>query len=400
MPNNIWNFLRGYVRISIKGFHAERLLNQAAASGQWLFNVRREGFAIEAYALRAALPQLRDLAEGGRCTLDILERRGLPYIVYGNRHRKGLAVGLILAIGAVIAMSSFIWRLDIEGLDGSGLAIEELEAFLTDNGLGIGARRGGVELRGLEDSILAHFPQLAWAAINITGTAAHVALSPAIAPIEALATEPADIIAAKDGIIMSIVTAQGTPLVRAGDVVLAGDVLVSSAIEIAAEGHEPMTEFVHAQAYVYARIYYRLSLHVPFLYYERSFTGAYRRVHTLNIGGLSIPLSRRNNYAQYTSEEERRQLSFGANYPMPITMDIREYREFNSVVMQRSVDQAIAFGQAAIDNYILESFGLDVELLSQDLTFIEQHDGINIDIFIVTIERIDQSLQHTLHQEE
>ena len=61
--------------------------------------------------------------------------------------------------------------------------------------------------------------------------------------------EPADLVAAKSGQIISMIVRAGTPVVHEGDQVQAGDLLVKSQVEVMNdEGMVAQTHLVHADA--------------------------------------------------------------------------------------------------------------------------------------------------------
>jgi len=261
--------------------------------------------------------------------------------------------------------------------------------------LSVGVFRTNINYRDIEAALLSHFrADIAFVSVSLHGTRAQVFLTETIPPPEIIDYSiPADIIAAKDGLIISIATSSGTPQVRPGDVVAAGDILVSGALNIGTDDTGYQTQYVRASSAVIARMYYRITFEVPLNYHERIYTGNIVRNYSILISDNEFKMPFFNNapqFSEYDHNTTNSQFSFGRNYPMPIHLITTHFREYTRELQTRTVEEAMHFGHEQLISYILQEFGEDIEIIQQDVDFIEGNNSIKVEVFLITIERIDQ----------
>ena len=389
----IWNYLRGYVRISLSGFSVERFINMAAYRGVYFWDVCEHDGGIAVKCSLAAFRSLRPHAKKTKSRIRIIERHGLPFIFHRYRKRRLLAAGALLFASALYFMASFVWLIEVEGNE--RLSNDEIISILDEAGLYIGALKAGIDYRDTEQALMSFFSEdIAFASVSIRGTRALITIHETILPPEIVDYSiPADIIAAKDGLIISIATARGRPLVRAGDVVAAGDVLVSGELRIAASDFDETlytVEHVRADSRVMARMYYNLYIEVPFQFYEKIFTGNVSRNYGIIISDREYGIwTRLPTFAAFDTIERDLRLSLGRNYPMPISLITTEFREYERVLSTRTLDDAMHFGIEQLTEQILHDFS-EAEIIRQEVSFFEGINAARVEVFLVTIERIDE----------
>jgi similar to stage IV sporulation protein len=285
----LWNYLQGYVIIKITGEYGERLLNQAALKGLYLWDVRREGReALTAKISVKGFFSLYPLARKTRCRIFILRRVGLFFLTYRLKKRKMLLAGAILFVAAVYLLSCFVWSVEIDTSDDElkGAVKKDLERW----GLREGVFKYTIDRKNYADMILAKYREVAWAQIHVRGSRVVVELVKKELPPELEENIPCDIIASKDGIIEEIIALRGEPLVKPGDTVSAGDVLITGRVAInpgqvrGEEDGETGTLLVHARGIVKARVWYQKVVRIPLVKIENKYTGNVKKAFKLQIG--------------------------------------------------------------------------------------------------------------------
>jgi similar to stage IV sporulation protein len=127
------------------------------------------------------------------------------------------------------------------------------------------------------------FSDISWISISVKGTKVKIEVTETIEKTQVIdRTTPCDIVAAKNGLIVSIVTNAGTPKVKAKDVVEQGDLLVSGQLLIG-EGAEQKIEYVHASAQIKAKLWYEFDLSEYIKYNEKIYTGQTKKGYNINI---------------------------------------------------------------------------------------------------------------------
>lgn len=304
----LWNYIRGYVIIKITGEYSERLLNQAAMNGLYLWDVKRsrEQELTAKIGVRDYIRLCR-LTRKTRCRIFIVERAGIFFLLNRLKRRKILLFGGILFIATLYLLSSFIWIIDVNTDD------ELLKTAIVEDLKRLGIERGtlksAIERKQIVDQILNSHRDLAWVEIQITGSRLVVELVKKELPPELEQDTPCDIIASKDGIIEEIVVLKGEPLVKPGDTVSIGDVLISGKVHVKSSGLLPddntdsKVMLVHAEGIVKSRVWYQKAVKVPLVQEEKIYTGRYMKAVEVQVGKSSLRLQLgRVSFENYETE--------------------------------------------------------------------------------------------------
>ncbi|MDI3481143.1 MAG: hypothetical protein PWQ97_798 [Tepidanaerobacteraceae bacterium] len=286
----LWNYFRGYAIIKITGENAERLLNQAALKGIYLWDIKR----IDDKTLTAGVDarcffKLSRLARKTGCHLSILRRKGIFFMINMLRRRRALVAGALLFIASIYFLSSFIWSIDVVSQD------PEIKKAVEDDlrrwGLKEGTFKYGLDKKQYMDKILQQHKEIAWGEIKIKGSKLVVELVKKKLPPELEENSPCDIIASKDGIIEEIIPFKGEALVKPGDTVCAGDVLITGRIVTKSDqkselGQQDASDvlLVHARGIVKAKTWYQKAVSVPLVMEEKLPTGRVKKAYRLQLG--------------------------------------------------------------------------------------------------------------------
>lgn len=191
---------------------------------------------------------------------------GVPILLRRLLLRPGLLVGLLLALVITVASGLFVWEVEITGNE--QISNEELEQALSMLGLRCGSYVPALDGEALALRLRQLDDRIAYAAVNVSGTVVRVQLRESVRP-ERPATAPADIVAAKDGVVTLPLAFAGECLVREGEVVRAGQVLVSGTV--ISEKHGPRT--TRAAGRILARTTSVYTVRVPLVYEKKVYTG-------------------------------------------------------------------------------------------------------------------------------
>ena len=111
----LFRYLKGYVRIRIRGYSPERFLNLCKARGIVLWDLQNMENEYEMNLSIRDFRKIRPLCRKARAHLVITERHGLPFFLYRNRRRKMFPVGMLACCLLLYVLSLFIWDIRIEG---------------------------------------------------------------------------------------------------------------------------------------------------------------------------------------------------------------------------------------------------------------------------------------------
>lgn len=328
----IINLLRGYAEWKISGAFPERMLNLCAQNRLAFWHMR--WIDSSTFSFRTPLDQRRkveELARRALCESEILARRGLGAAARSMVSRWGFLLGLALCLGAVSVLSRFLLVVEVSGnvTVPDAIILSELQRL----GVRPGAYGPEIEVREVANEALIALPQLSYMAINIHGTRAQVQVREAVKSPELLEqTVPADIVAVTDGIILDLRADSGQALVAEGDIVAAGDVLITGRIDLQEPKYSEIDLgllVVRATGSVRARTWRTLEESIPLTAGEKHYTGEETTRYGLKIlwGQLDFFENSSISYGRYDKITCTRMLTVaGREMPLGlITTTIREY---------------------------------------------------------------------------
>lgn len=208
-----------------------------------------EGIGEGEFLIRSADFRAFRAYAGGRVRYTASPIMGLPAAILSLRNKIPQLVCVILSAFLVIFLSHLVWDVRVEGAE--NIPIGDIEEKISSAGLRIGSLWDSVDSEEVETSLLASAPEISWVQINRVGTVAYVIVreraptsEPNISPFSC-----SNIVAEFDGVIEEVTVTRGVALVKTGDVVRAGDILISGVVET-----EGGTYFTAAEGSVRAHV--------------------------------------------------------------------------------------------------------------------------------------------------
>ena len=223
---NLLSFLLGSVRVRFLSPRPERIVNAAHRMNLPFGNLRvtasEASFEILSLRLRRLDPFLATLSCAESITLT---KRGLPHLLHRYRRRYGFFAGLAVFIISTLLANCLIWGISVTGVCDDP---ETVFASLADAGLKPGIQSRNLDTDGISRRFLLLHPEYAYAGIRRVGMLALVELRAA----EQLdKTDPyagySNMVADTAGRVLRNEIMSGEGLVKPGDLVRKGDLLIS-----------------------------------------------------------------------------------------------------------------------------------------------------------------------------
>lgn len=281
----ITRWLMGYVRFSVLGGSPERFFNGCARAGAYLWDIasrRNSGACVAVGWYR----RLRPYARRAGCRLRVRERHGLPFLLYRTRNHRGLLIGAAAFAAVLIALSSHVWCIEVTG--NKALDTNAILSALAENGLYAGARKSAVDNGRIESKVMLMFPRIGWMNINTQGCIYQVSIQEKVDRPEVVQKDRiCNLKASATGQILSLRVFAGTALVKKGDAVVEGQLLVSAAVEDQFGG----TTMEHAAAEVIAETSHTIESRIPLTQSAREPTGRASVCRCLELFGARLPLT-------------------------------------------------------------------------------------------------------------
>lgn len=324
---DLWSYFKGYVIIAVKGRTLEKFVNTALARGIDLWDISRvDDRSLVARAYLHDLPSLGRILRETDCRGRIEEKVGVPFLVRRLARRKGLVAGAILFSVALYVLSSFVWFVDVSGVERTKPeAVLELAAR---HGLRPGVLKRSIDTGKVARSILAEFPDLAWAAVHVRGTMANIEVVEKTLPD--MSPGVVDVVAAEDALVTNIIVLSGEPLVSEGDTVTKGQVLIAGLVLWSQDqdGEWKTAEVVNARGIVLGRVWRTQSEKCRLVKEIVTETGRVARTSRLTVGGLTFMVGpKAPPFADYEEDERSYTVPLGGWSGYSIGLEVTTYRE-------------------------------------------------------------------------
>src|SRR5690554_3576293 len=259
------DFYHGYLVVMAQGKRLEAFLNSAVGKGIYLWGIRRPAPGRLLFRVRGKdFFLLRSAFRRCGCRGKILYRSGLPFILRRLLRNKGRWLGLVFFITTIQVIASFVWVVGVAVEDGELPGHLQIREELREIGVRPGVLRGRIKKeheRILEELTVA-FPEAAWINVELRGVVVLVTMVGKTPP-PAKEEGPVDIVAAKEGLISELIVLEGTPLVKAGDMVNRGDLLIMGEKVLSRLEGGFISQPVRAGGIIKARIWYERKIEEP-----------------------------------------------------------------------------------------------------------------------------------------
>lgn len=327
-----WEYYRkGYVRLCFWGTAPERFLNLCAYHKIPVWNLVSRDNVYEMNTTVEGFRSLKGICRKSQVRIKIIGKYGLPFFFYRNKKRKAFFLGFFLGLCILLLLSRHIWNIHVEGnVYNSTQSIlnylEELDV------------RHGVLKKDLDCSYIAarmreEFPDITWVSARISGSrlVLEIKENGSLGKAEEEGHTPLDLTAQTDGIIVSMVTRQGTPLKKQGDTCTKGEILVSGRLDIKNDSGE-ITGYEYTQADGDIYIQHDLEYYQEFsMDYEKPvYTGEEKKGLLLQVGEYCLGLKGKSPWENYDTVTKLKQLRLTENFRLPVyygTVTDRSYEK-------------------------------------------------------------------------
>ncbi len=232
---HFWQWLCGYVCILLRGRQVNRFLNLCSRNGIRLWKISRDvDHVIRAHIGLKDFYYLKPYLRKTKTRMKILSKKGFPFWCYRHPKLKWTFVVLLFATCMFTYSFNYIWEIEIHG--NSKISNYELMDFLESYEIEVGTKKDTVDCSFLEDQLRQNFNDLSWVSVYFNQTKLCIEIKESL--YDEFQSDSNDtnmqynLVAEKDATIYSIITRKGTSVIKEGQKVKAGDILVLGQCEI------------------------------------------------------------------------------------------------------------------------------------------------------------------------
>lgn len=247
-------WIRGWVRLSAAGCGQERFLNLCRNRGIVVWNIvfHEDEYIFCMY--QNDYQSCSDLIRKAGIRVVCMREYGLPCYLKRYRHRHAFFAAFFLVLFVIGFASLHLWDIQIE--NNLYYTDDQILSCLEEQGIFRGVRKSAVDCEAVEQELRDTFERISWTAASVEGTVLTIRVAENYGVLEAVMadTEPGDLIAETDGVLETLVVRRGIAMVKPGDLVTKGQILVSGSVPRYNDAGELTGyEFVHADADVRVR---------------------------------------------------------------------------------------------------------------------------------------------------
>ncbi|MBW9169865.1 sporulation protein YqfD [Clostridium estertheticum] len=297
--NNFKKYKKGVVTMEIQSLIPEKFINLLWKNGVVVKNVQK--INITTVILEVKLSDYGEISKVAKRTgtrVNIVARSGMSFFLIKLRRRVALLIGIILFGSIIYYLSTFVWNIEIN--TENYISPYELRNQIKGFGVIPGMRKKNIDVYDIESKILRSNDEIMWVKARIDGIKLKVdVIERQSPPIIVSNKTPCNLIASKDGIVSRVYTTDGTAIVKDGDSVQKGDILVNGE-----QGKEGSVYPVHAKGEVIARTFYEQINEVPITKETRVKTGNIISNFYIKLGNKKVYLKNSlNPYKTYDKIE-------------------------------------------------------------------------------------------------
>lgn len=260
---------------------------------------------------------------------------GFPSFIKKYRHRYGIMLGLASAVFIVYLSQRVIWDVRVSG--NTRLTDAEIKEELYENGLYPGARIGNTDVDEIANNILINSENIAWMAINLSGTVANIEVVEK-KTFDKKEAALSNLVAKENGTIERFEILRGKAVKAVGENVTRGELIVSGIIEN--KDGEYLT--LDAVGKVYAITHHTFNIKIPLQYEQKIEKNTLCTKKTLKFFGKSINIFENdtNSHKECVKIYKEECFSPLGLPPLPVGITSEVSVEYETEMKQRSAKEA------------------------------------------------------------
>ena len=379
------SYICGYVNISVEGYFIERFINMCISKGILLWNIKREKSTyLQANISIKDFKRIKQVSRKTKCKISIKDKKGIPFLLNKYRKRKMFGIALLIIIIAIMGTSRFIWNIEIIGNE--RIDTNELLNELNERGIVVGAKKSKLDTDEIIRKIRLDRNDIAWMSIDLNGTNAIVKIVENTEKPEIVnENEYCNIVSNKSGVITKINAKTGTSLVKEGDVVTEGMILVGGWME----GKYTGIRYVHSEAEIEARVWYEASQTMMYEQQEDVYTGNSEKRYSIRINNFQINLYKTlPNFKKYDTINTGKRLELFPDFYLPLELGIDEYQELNTVKKTYNKEELREVMLRKLETELSEEINDEKQVINKHINEKEIDGGIEIHLIYEVLENI------------
>ena len=379
------SYILGYVRIRVEGYFIERLMNLCLKKHILLWNNKRKKTTIlETNVSIKDFREIIKIAKQTKCHVKIKQKKGIPFIFHKYKKRKIFFILLLLIVVGITTLTKFVWNIEILG--NVKIPTDEIAQSLKKEGLNIGTLKSKINTKEIVNKMRLDRNDLAWIGIEINGTNAIVKVVEADEKPEILQEDDyCNIVATKPGIIVKVNAINGTPLVKEGDTIKEGTMLIGGYLE----GKYTGVNYVHANGEVLAKVWYTQNEKVELNQVISSKTENQENKYSVRINNFTINFYKTlSKFKKYDTIEEEKKFKLFSQIYLPIEIIKKTNYELEEKQVSYTLEEAKELAVKNAKSKLDEQIKSNENILNTYINYNETEKYIEAQVIYEVLEEV------------
>ena len=392
-------YILGYVRITVEGYYIERFINICTTSKILIWNLKREK-GIKLYLNIGIQDYYKaiKIAKKLKCKVKIEKKRGLPFILNRYKKRKIFVISLFAILIALYTSSNYVWNIEIRVED--NMQLDNILEDVKMAGLETGMKKDKINVEEITNKIRLSRDDISWIGIELKGTNAIVKVVKAKEAPEIIDEKDyCNIVAKRAGTITKIIAQNGTALVKPGDEVQEGQVLIQGTME----GKYTGIRYVHSLGEVEAIVKYEKTEKISLKKEENVKTGNKEEKYQIKINNFQINFYKTlSNFKIYDTIEEEKKLKIFSNLYLPISVCKVTNYELEENSNNYTIEEATEIGTQKLEKEIEAEIENKEKILNKSANVKETPEYVEVSVIYEVVENIgmQEKIEETYEQTE
>ena len=344
---------------------------------------------LAAYVKRGDLEKLKEAADKTAVRFDIEKEFGVISFLRHYISRKVFFLSLTAATLFLYILTLFIWRIDISGC--VNRSEEEIMAVIASCDISYGMFKNKCDCEKIEEAIRNTYDDVLWVSASINGTGLFVQIKENTYLNDKLALHEgtADLVADRNGKVVSIVTRTGVPAVKEGDEVTEGTILISGAEDYLNDAQEVYrTNLVYADGDVIVESAENYDWNYPRTIKVKKFTG--KKKHGIRITLFDkklINYEPKVNNDHYDFRSAENILVIGESFYLPVNIRQSLYKMYETEEYRLSDEALQTYAGILYKMFCIKQKSKGVDIIEKNATIRFSESGCTVHASMLTRSR-------------
>lgn len=365
----LFKYIHGYVKIKVWGYSPERFMNLCGNRDILIWGAHNYGDYYIMYISLKGFFGLRPILRKTKTKVAVQQRYGLPFLMPKMRRRIIFILGIVGCLLFLSIMSNNLWAIELVG--NTTITNDKFMDFLKENGVSYGMPKKNINVAELEKKVRLEYPIVTWNSIEIQGTKLYVQIKENTMLLEEKKElyQASDLLADKEGTIVSMITRRGVPNVAVGAVIKPGDLLVSGKIPILGEDTLVRDyQYCNSDADIYIQCVYPYSDSLKIAHMEKEYTGSEKQIGFVEIMGKRIQIPQgKIKYEDYDIYTDTKQMKILDNFYLPVFRGTETRKEYHYKQTKYTKEQAKKILKDKLDKFLSDLEEKGVQIIAKDV---------------------------------